>query len=56
MEDGIEIPLNTRNKTTIWPSNPTYMHLLSFFFKYKFIYFNWRLIILQYCIGLLKDK
>ena len=21
------------------------------FFKYKFIYFNWRLIILQYCIG-----
>ena len=22
-----------------------------FFFKYKFIYFNWRLIILQYCIG-----
>ena len=25
---------------------------LSFiFFKYKFIYFNWRLITLQYCIG-----
>ena len=23
----------------------------SFFFKYKFIYFNWRLISLQYCIG-----
>ena len=22
------------------------------FFKYKFIYFNWRLIILQYCIGI----
>ena len=22
-----------------------------FFFQYKFIYFNWRLIILQYCIG-----
>ena len=22
-----------------------------FFFKYKFIYFNWRLITLQYCIG-----
>ena len=22
------------------------------FFKCKFIYFNWRLIILQYCIGL----
>ena len=24
---------------------------LSIFFKYKFIYFNWRLITLQYCIG-----
>ena len=24
---------------------------LCFFFKYKFIYFNWRLITLQYCIG-----
>ena len=24
---------------------------LSFFKKYKFIYFNWRLITLQYCIG-----
>ena len=23
----------------------------SFFKKYKFIYFNWRLITLQYCIG-----
>ena len=32
------------------------LHPLSFFlfkkiFKYKFIYFNWRLITLQYCIG-----
>ena len=26
-------------------------HLDSIFLKYKFIYFNWRLIILQYCIG-----
>ena len=24
---------------------------LLYFFKYKFIYFNWRLITLQYCIG-----
>ena len=24
---------------------------LDFFFKFKFIYFNWRLITLQYCIG-----
>ena len=23
----------------------------AFFFNYKFIYFNWRLITLQYCIG-----
>ena len=32
----------------------SYFVLLSpplFFFKYKFIYFNWRLITLQYCIG-----
>ena len=32
------------------------MQILSFlwfktFLKYKFIYFNWRLITLQYCIG-----
>ena len=26
-------------------------HNLLLFFKYKFIYFNWRLITLQYCIG-----
>ena len=25
-------------------------NLFKFFFKYKFIYFNWRLITLQYCI------
>ena len=25
--------------------------ILCCFFKFKFIYFNWRLIILQYCIG-----
>ena len=27
-----------------------YLYLV-LFFKYKFIYFNWRLITLQYCIG-----
>ena len=27
------------------------LYSLILFFKYKFIYFNWRLIILQYCIG-----
>ena len=26
------------------------------FFKYKFIYFNWRLITLQYCIGFLSHQ
>ena len=35
--------------------NKTYNKLKFFlsvcFFKYKFIYFNWRLITLQYCIG-----
>ena len=25
--------------------------IIKFFLKYKFIYFNWRLITLQYCIG-----
>ena len=30
------------------PKRPTLGFL---FFKYKFIYFNWRLITLQYCIG-----
>ena len=28
-----------------------YSHLFKNFFKYKFIYFNWRLITLQCCIG-----
>ena len=27
MEDSMEIPLTTSNKTTIWPSNPTYRHI-----------------------------
>jgi len=30
---------------------PLALQVDSFFFKYKFIYFNWRLITLQYCIG-----
>ena len=25
--------------------------IMTYFFKFKFIYFNWRLITLQYCIG-----
>ena len=28
---------------------------ISAFLKYKFIYFNWRLIPLQYCIGFAKS-
>ena len=27
------------------------LYAFYYFFKYKFIYFNWRLITLQYCIG-----
>ena len=33
-----------------WPCRRT-ARLTLFFFLYKFIYFNWRLITLQYCIG-----
>ena len=29
----------------------TFVNLFLYFFKYIFIYFNWRLITLQYCIG-----
>ena len=29
----------------------SFCSLIVLFFKYKFIYFNWRLITLQYCIG-----
>ena len=29
----------------------SHLFLFYLFFKYKFIYFNWRLITLQYCIG-----
>ena len=28
-----------------------YFSFYLFIFKYKFIYFNWRLITLQYCVG-----
>ena len=28
-----------------------YLFIFYYFFNYKFIYFNWRLITLQYCIG-----
>ena len=27
------------------------VHFIYYFIKYKFIYFNWRLITLQYCSG-----
>ena len=27
MENGMEIPLKTRNKTSMWPSNPTSGHI-----------------------------
>ena len=34
-----------------WNGIYIYISLSFLFFKYKFIYFNWRLITLQYCIG-----
>ena len=34
-----------------WKITKGFSSTISFFFKYKFIYFNWRLITLQYCIG-----
>ena len=27
MENSMEVPLKTKNKTTIWPSNPTPGHI-----------------------------
>ena len=36
--------------TLLDPGFWLHSHML-FFFKFKFIYFNWRLITLQYCIG-----
>ena len=32
-------------------NNPVFLKWEFLIFKYKFIYFNWRLITLQYCIG-----
>ena len=38
-------------------SNAVLLHCRQIlFFKYKFIYFNWRLITLQYCIGFLSHQ
>ena len=40
---------------TCWKEEKTHIFLLKkiffLFLKYKFVYFNWRLITLQYCIG-----
>ena len=41
---------NTRGKTVI-PEHIWHKSILLVFLKYKFIYFNRRLITLQYCIG-----
>ena len=35
----------------VWGCTCTQLPLFIYFFKFKFIYFNWRLITLQYCIG-----
>ena len=37
--------------TRIWIYPHPFQHLFSFFILFKFIYFNWRLITLQYFIG-----
>ena len=43
--------MGSQNSQT-WLSNQTTTKTFYFlFFKYQFIYFNWRLITLQYCIG-----
>jgi len=34
-----------------WMRQNSVAQFIQLFFKYKFIYFNWRLITLQYCIG-----
>ena len=41
-------PLVTRN---LFSTSVTLFLFFSSFLKYKFVYFNWRLITLQYCIG-----
>ena len=38
-------------KTSTSICSPHHILLCLFFFSFKFIYFNWRLITLQYCIG-----
>ena len=35
----------------LFPCKQQFQKFFKVFFKYKFIYFNWRLITLQYCIG-----
>ena len=45
----------THTYTRTYTHKHIYTHkavdMLGYFFKFKFIYFNWRLITLQYCIG-----
>ena len=41
----------TENKRKIRIKRIFYFFFWFFFYYYKFIYFNWRLITLQYCIG-----
>ena len=42
--------LFSKKKVYFWWSDH-FFQITRYFFKYKFIYFNWRLITLQYCIG-----
>ena len=47
----IDFKFITENKRKIRIKRIFYFFSGSFFYYYKFIYFNWRLITLQYCIG-----
>ena len=47
-----EVPTRTNElRKTHWSLRLNIFIYLFFIIKYKFIYFNWRLITLQYCIG-----
>ena len=46
-----KLPISIESLKKEESSRKTSTSTFLFCFKYKFIYFNWRLITLQYCIG-----
>ena len=42
--------------SSCWPRIKWFFTIYLFILKYKFIYFNWRLLTLQYCIGFVIDQ